>query len=580
MSCVWFAFSRNSFLAAPVFLAALANFCWHAPLSAADPADQVDALLAAGEFGPALAAAGKANDAKLKDKLLGDIAAAQARGGARQASLETAYDISSDVARKQALDRVASQRGFRGARGGGTGADFDSLIELIEQTIAPQSWDTVGGVGSVSGFEGGVYVNPAGLLKKLPPSTDRSLVTVRRAALAGIYSGNPRQSGELRKISLTRLEREVQLLHAQGRQPDETMQTLAGLQRVKYILVYPELGDIVLAGPAGDWRRDYEGRIVATESGAPVVNLDDLVVTLRNAYSELGRFGCSITPRQDNLAAAKAVNEKWSQQPLKPGQRDKWLNEFRSAVGRQDIDVYGIDRRTRAARVLIEADYRMKLVGIGLEEGTAGVVSYLNSIEIPPGGSPPPLSVLRWWFTLNYDALSATEGRDAFELRGPGVKVLSENELLTAIGERVHTGASDELNSKFAESFTKQFEKLAVKYPVYADLRNIFDLSLVAAVIRSHDLPEQVGWHMTHFGPDGAFAPELGPSPTEVESVLNHKTIGGKHIIAAVSGGVAVDARRLVKKPEAVKIDTYGLMAGERRASTPKDLPRRAWWWD
>jgi hypothetical protein len=416
-------------------------------------------------------------------------------------------------------------------------------------------------------------------LKKLPPTTDRSLAAVRRAALATKSPGNPRQASELRKISLVRLEREVQLLHALGKQPDEIMQTLAGLQRIKYILIYPDQRDIVLAGPAGDWRRDYEGRLVSTENNAPVVNLDDLVVTLRNAYSDLGRFGCSITPRKDNLAAAQAVNDKWSKQPLKPGQRDRWLNEFRSATGRQDIDVYGIDRRTRAARVLIEADYRMKLVGIGLEEGVPGVLSYLDSIEIPKGGSPPPLSVLRWWFTLNYDALSATEARDAFELRGPGVKVLSENELLTAIGERVHTGASDELNSKFAASFTKHFEKLAVKYPVYADLRNIFDLSLIAAVIRSQDLPEQVGWHLTHFGPDGAYSPELGAAPTEVESVLNHKTIGGKHIIAAVSGGVAVDARPLVKT-EAVKTDTYGQMAGERRASSPKDLPRRAWWWD
>ena len=40
------------------------------------------------------------------------------------------------------------------------------------------------------------------------------------------------------------------------------MQTLAGLKRIKYILVYPETGDIVLAGPAGDWRRDVEGRFV------------------------------------------------------------------------------------------------------------------------------------------------------------------------------------------------------------------------------------------------------------------------------------------------------------------------------
>ena len=32
-------------------------------------------------------------------------------------------------------------------------ADFDSLIELITTTISPQSWDDVGGPGSISGFD-------------------------------------------------------------------------------------------------------------------------------------------------------------------------------------------------------------------------------------------------------------------------------------------------------------------------------------------------------------------------------------------------------------------------------------------
>jgi hypothetical protein len=221
----------------------------------------------------------------------------------------------------------------------------------------------------------------------------------------------------------------------------------------------------------------------------------------------------------------------------------------------------------------------MKLVGIGLEEGTLGVKSYLDTVELDKTGNPPPMNVLRWWFTLNYDALAATEGRDAFELRGPGLKVLSETEMLTDRGERVHTGDSDELTKRFAESFTKHFEKLAVKYPVYADLRNVFDLSLVAAVIKSHDLPGQVGWHMTHFGPGGDYSPELGPAPTEVESVMNYRVIGGKHVVAAVSGGVSVNTAELSGR-EAVKTDTYGLMAGERRTSQAKQLPRHAWWWD
>lgn len=551
---------------------------------AAEPAAQVRERLAAGEFGPALAIARAVREQVPRDQLLAEIAAAQAAAGARKAAVDTTADISSDVARKAALGSLSTSGsqnnpGQRGARGGMQMADFDSLIDLITTTIKPDSWDDVGGPGAVDSFAGGVYVDSAGLLRKLPPSTDHSLAGIHRAGLDVAQADNPRRTAALRKVSLTRLEREVQLLHAQGREPSEAMQTLAGLRRIKYVLVYPQTGDIVLAGPAGDWRRDAEGRFIEVGSTSPVLNLDDLVVTLRNAYSEQGRFGCSITPRKDNLAAAKAVNEKWSKQPLKPGEREKWLGEFRAAMGRQDIEMYGIDRRTHAGHVLIEADYRMKLVGIGLEEGTPGVKSYLSSIEIGKDGSVPPLNVLRWWFTLNYDALTATDSHDAFELCGPGVKVLSENEMLTERGDRVHTGESDELTRRFAESFTKHFDQLSARYPIYTELRNVFDLSLVAAIIQSHDLPGQAGWHTTHFGPKGDYRPLLGHAPTEVESVLNRRIIGGKHVVAAVSGGVRVDARGLAGR-EAVRVDDSGAMAGERRTSTPQELPRRGWWWD
>lgn len=553
--------------------------------SAAEPPADVQAFVEAGEFGPARAAAEGIGVAADRDAALTAIAAAQAGAGGRRAALDTTYSIESDLARRSALDRIGSAPppffggGYEGGRGGGVQADFDSLIELITTTIAPQSWDEVGGPGAIQEFATGVYVDATGLLKKLPPSTDRSLISVRSAAAAVNSTGDPRKSSILRKISLNRLEREVQMLHALGRDPDEAMQSLAGLQRIKYVLVYPESGDIVLAGPAGDWRRDAQGRFVAAEKGSPIVSLDDLVVTLRNAYGKTGRFGCSIVPRADNLAAAQAVNDRWSKAPLKPGQRDKWLKEFRDAVGRQDIETHGIDPRTHACLTIVEADYHMKLVGLGLEEGMLGVQSYLDSIEVAKDGSTPPMSVLRWWFTLNYDALTATESRDAFELKGPGAKVLSENELLTEKGERVHTGKSDELNSKFADSFTKHFDSLAAKYPVYAELRNVFDLALVSAVIQSHDLPGQCNWHMAHFGPDGDYQPALGVAPAEVESVMNHKVVNGKHVIAAVSGGVVVDARQLAAK-QAVKTDTYGDLKAERNGSAPQNLPRSAWWWD
>ena len=61
------------------------------------------------------------------------------------------------------------------------------------------------------------------------------------------------------------------------------------------------------------------------------------------------------------------------------------------------------------------------------------------------------------------------------------MKVESENEHLTAEGEQIHTGESDDLNRKFAHDFTAHFDALCRKYPIYAELRNLFDLALVGA---------------------------------------------------------------------------------------------------
>lgn len=548
---------------------------------AADANGQVQAHLAAGEFGPARNAALAVGDQRVRDRLLGDIAAAQARGGAQNGSLATATDIGSDLARSGALQQVREAGRSRWfGRGGGVQADFDPLIDLITSTIEPDSWQDVGGPGSVNGFQGGVRVDSLGLLRRIPARTDASLESIRKSASQVLSSTNPRKPSVLRKISLNRLERELQLHQAAGQAPDETMQLLAGLQRIKYVLVYPENGDLVIAGPAGDWRQNQEGRWVDVEKERPIVQLDDLVVAFRNAYGDEGKFGCSINPTKPGLVNAQAVNDRWaSKGGIKSASlREDFLEELREGLGLQDIVVYGINPQSRAARVLVEADYRMKLVGMGLEEGTLGVTSYLNALD-PKRHDLSNMSVLRWWFTLNYEALRATEARDGFELRGPGVKVLSENEMLSEQGDRIHTGKSSEANSEFAHSFTKQFDVLAAKYPIYAELRNVFDLALVAAVVRSHKLPEKIDWHLTHFGPAGTYEPELDFAPTKVDSVINHRIIGGKHLVAGVSGGVTVDARSLAV-PSAVKTDDYGLLKSERIASQPKNLPRNGWWWD
>src|SRR5688572_20729451 len=78
---------------------------------AANPSAEVAAMIAAGEFGPALAVANATNDQALRDKMFANIAAAQARAGGRLAALDTVTELSGDVARKAALTSIANSTG-------------------------------------------------------------------------------------------------------------------------------------------------------------------------------------------------------------------------------------------------------------------------------------------------------------------------------------------------------------------------------------------------------------------------------------------------------------------------------------
>ncbi len=367
---------------------------------------------------------------------------------------------------------------------------------------------------------------------------------------------------------------------AAGRPLPESMQVLAGLQRIRYVFVYPESGDVVLAGPAGNWKTGQEDLLVSADSGRSVVRLDDLVVIFRCMMrSADAKFGCLIVPRPESLARVQEFLNESAKRPVPADLRRLWLERLRSRLGQQDIEVYGLDPRTRAARVMVEADYRMKLVGMGLEPGVPGVVSYLDSVKIPPGAAPPPMGVLRWWFELDYDAIVAARDRSAFAIQGQGVKVLSENEHLSAKGEQIHTGESDELNRQFARRFTEHFEALSDKYPIYGELRNLFDLALVASLVRQENLAARVGWHMVCFlSPDG-YPVALGPAPKTVETVANCRVINGVHIVAGVSGGVKAEPAALTV-PSAMTTRDGGTLSWDRDLAEPQPKSGDIWWWD
>jgi hypothetical protein len=251
---------------------------------------------------------------------------------------------------------------------------------------------------------------------------------------------------------------------------------------------------------------------------------------------------------------------------------------LRDTVGLQDIEVFGVDPASRVASVLVEADYHMKLIGMGLADGVDGVESYLASIRLAGGEAPPPMSVLRWWFTLSYDAIRSSPHEDAFELVGQAVRVLSENELLEEQGQRVHTGQSEPLNRQFAEQFTAHFADLAAKYPVYSELRNIFDLAMAVALIKTHGLAEQLAWDAALVSAGDRLRLPQAPVPRQVQTVINHRVINRRHIVAGVSGGVMVAPGDVLKDVASNKKDDD--LAASKQTAPAKNARASSWWWD
>ncbi len=520
----------------------------------------------------------------------------QAQAGQSHEALDSARQIASRLPASDRREKLLEEIDVAShAAAAGQQIDFDSLIQLLQSTIAPNTWDSVGGPGSAQPFPGGVWIDTTGLLRsRLKDEQLPDIDQIRAAARHENAKTEPAQNrldpaahpanSPLRMISLPRLEREVARCVDEDRPIADELRFLAGLTDVRYLLVYPETHDIIVAGLAEDWRRDELGRVVGRKSGRPVLQLDDLVVILRVCFGDVERrgfFGCGIYPRAKRLQAVQEFVAESSARPIEPAQRNRWLDDLRAQLGEQDIKIFGVPAGSRVAHVLVEADYRMKLIGIGLE--AAAVPDIPNYFELL--GQPTPerlargIDTLRWWFTLHPDVVRASADGDAFELRGNRVQVLSENELLTATGQVVHTGQAEPINEQFARNFTQHFGMLAARDANFADLAGIFDLAIVAGLLQADDLPREVGWTMSTFLDADEYRVPLQPSPRTVESVLNHRIFRGRHIMAAVSGGVHVSPSKVASRDKR-QIDAEGALRETRASVRPTTESRGQWWWD
>lgn len=424
----------------------------------------------------------------------------------------------------------------------------------------------------------GVFVDADGVLRtKLYGDRGGQLSRQRVDAARAKLPADIAKATKLRKISLTRLEREVAKLLAEGREPTEEMRNLAGLTKVQFVFLYPESGDLVIAGPAEGWAQDLSGRTLGIESGRPVVQLEDLAVALRAFPPDLPGtevISCSIDPTKQGLANLQEFLNSLGPRGT-PDNAAYITSGMQKSLGLQTVTLKGVSSRTHFAKVLVEADYRMKLIGIGMERPPIKLASY---VDLANPASVSQNAMQRWYFVPNYECVRVTDDDLGMELVGEGVKLVGSDEVVANDGSRAKTAKMDAGGQKFVQQFTQKYPELASQVPVFGQLRNLIDLSIAAAFIQQHDYYGRISWKMEIFGNEEAYKVETATSPERVETAVTAVRKGNR-LVMPIGGGVRIEAKKALLS-ESLLPDEGGDLAGQRGGVVLDQLAEGQWWWD
>ncbi len=414
---------------------------------------------------------------------------------------------------------------------------------------------------------GGISIDADGVLESARVDDLGRLSRIRTASLeeipAELLGAVP-----LRKVSLRKLEAAIEECTKTGKDLPDGIKYLAGLQQIQYVFVYPEQRDIVLVGPAEGWKVDDHGNIVGTTTGRPVMLLDDLLVALRTAgQAAYGGIGCSIDPTKEGLTRLRTRVSKLRTM----GNPKRTVAGIENALGMQQVSITGVPTTSHFARVLVAADYRMKRIAMNFEPSPVpGLPSFLSMMT--SGGRGMNNMLPRWWLEPNYQPILKSQDGLAWELRDAGVKTLTEEDFLTAIGDRRHTGKADPLAQKWADNMTEKFSQLAVADPIFGQMRNCMELAVVGALIVKERLTEKAGYSMPLLLDPAEVKTEEFHAPKQIRTQASVMKKGHNWVISA-SGGVLVNSWAIAEvvqqsdAPAAVRAKASGGGNGK-------------WWWN
>lgn len=452
--------------------------------------------------------------------------------------------------------------------GGGAMADFDTLMNLIQQTVDPDSWLAAGGTSSLLPYPAGVYIDPKGHMQRTQKASSLSSLRLNLGADAAATPANSlrhpwRCTSPLRTISLRRLDQALQETRERGLRTSSEIENLAGLSRIQYVCIDVANEDVLIAGPA----------TLPTQG----LQLRDIALVTSLIRSDTQPMGCSIEPGDAGILAAQEMLQDQSKVRQLARNPQMIVQQLQEKIGPHHVRIFGMPADVSTVVALIDADEHMKKLGFGTVATTKPIDSYFDYLDRQ--STVANQSLVRWWFSFSDAPVHCNAQRDLFELPEQCVVVLSEQQWVTQLG-RSPTGGQDDAADAFAKGLTARLGELREEHASYARLHAVFESALALQLVL--DTSGQPSWRAWFPNICGAGeTQDLSVSePRSVEGLTTwHKLTNGT-TVAVVSGGVEIDVRRRASQSD--RLETSQSLV-RSLIPTPAEVPSTAhgnWWWD
>lgn len=324
------------------------------------------------------------------------------------------------------------------------------------------------------------------------------------------------EQSEIQAVSLKVLQAQLKISQAKGSFTQELLQ-FAGLKKIMGYLIDSENHDLIIFGQ--------------TDPSLPPLYVEDFVLALRNAWFKYAPLtgntyyysypGCSIDPNPATVkkldVIGRQITSSSSPDQVKDALED-WHNTCKESQG---VRVMGIPFDTRFAKIMVKADYDMKLLVDGSDaidipgfgslidmklHHISNAVVQNKPIEISVGG------MHRFWFYPDSNVYE--EDQKMVWIKQSPVLLLTEEMFLSASGQYAGSQRVDPLAQKFTKDFSILYDKVADERPVYQELENLFRFVALAKIINFKSAHTLADMDLTYFLEDFPVA------KTRVESQL------------------------------------------------------------